>query len=89
MERDRPADRPHRWVEDRCSTCGLRRREEWIRDASGAAVMALVWFTAAGQVVRVRPFPVLLGIAPRQAPLFDLEEAFPGVSVGREPGCPV
>jgi hypothetical protein len=82
-----PPPRAHRWAGDRCMECGIRRREEWVLDDTGSAVMALVWSTASGQVVRVRQFPVLLGVAPPAPPTQTVSAAFPGVPIGREPEC--
>lgn len=77
----------HRWAADRCVCCDLRRREEWVLDEHGQAVMVLVWFDETGSILRARPFPVLLGLAPLAEPTETFDAAFPGVGVGREPGC--
>jgi hypothetical protein len=78
----------HEWLDDECLACGLRRREEWVLDHSDDAVLTLVWSTRSGEIVRVRPFPVLLGLRPAVRPTATVEEAYPGVPVGREPECP-
>jgi hypothetical protein len=78
----------HQWLDDECLACGLRRREEWVLDHSDDVVLTLVWSAPGGEVLRVRPFPVLLGLHPPSRPTVTVEQAFPGVPVGREPTCP-
>jgi hypothetical protein len=78
--------RAHEWMDDACRRCGLRRREEWILDPAGRAVMALVWTDADGDR-RVQPFPVLKGVEPPYPPTLTLDEAFPGLPIGPEPRC--
>ena len=76
----------HRWVQDACTRCGLHRREAWLLDDAGHAVMALVWSETAGDV-RVQPFPRLLGLDPPSPPTQTREEAFGALPVGTEPPC--
>lgn len=76
----------HAWMDDACLRCGIRRREEWLLDESGRAVMALVWTGRQGDL-RIQPFPPMRGLEPAAVPRLTLAEAFPGLAVGREPAC--
>lgn len=86
-ERERTDEHAHRWVDDRCGACGLRRYEAWVLDDAGRATMALVWTEPSGLPIRVRPFPVMLGLQPDRRPTQSVAEAFPGIRIGREPKC--
>lgn len=77
----------HRWRRDRCARCGLRRTEAWVLDDEGRAVMALVWFDAAGKPVRAVQFAWLTGLEPPAPPRLTLAQAYPRVPLGREPDC--
>lgn len=78
--------RTHRWMDDACLRCGLRRREEWVVDEQCRAVLTLVWTDSRGDL-RVQPFPPMLGLEPPAIPSLTRAEAFPGVPVGPEPPC--
>jgi hypothetical protein len=78
--------RAHEWMDDACLRCGLRRREEWVLDARGNPVMALVW-TDRGGDRRIQPFPPLKGVVPPLPVRGSVEEVFPGLPVGPEPPC--
>ncbi len=77
--------RAHRWVNDACTRCGLRRREAWVVDR-GRPVTALVWTDASGDR-RIQPLPPFKGIDPPDRPILTVERAFPGLPVGPEPAC--
>jgi hypothetical protein len=76
----------HEWVEDACLRCGLRRREEWVLDSRGRAVMALVWTDDTGDR-QVQPFPFMKGLQPPGPVAGTVAQAFPGLPVGHEPEC--
>ncbi|WP_205474362.1 hypothetical protein [Nocardioides sp. SYSU D00038] len=78
----------HRWVDDACATCGMRRSETWLLDEHQRPVMALVWTTRDG-LQGIRTSPWMKGVAPPvgRLPHQTAEQAFPGVEVGREPAC--
>ncbi len=77
----------HRWAGRRCTICGLRRQETWVLDDDGRSVMALVWSDARDRPVRAIAFPWLPGQTPALEPRSTLEDAFPGLPLGREPTC--
>jgi hypothetical protein len=81
-------ERDHDWDEDICLDCGLLRKEEWTLDDQDRPIITLVWLSASGRVVRIRPFPYMLGVAPSGRPSLSAAAMFPGVEVGREPDCP-
>lgn len=87
-QRPRKGQHAHHWASDACSVCLLRRREDWVLNADGQAVMALVWMTGAGDTVRVLEFAYFTGMRAPVVPVMTLDEAYPGVRVGREPKCP-
>jgi hypothetical protein len=78
--------RAHRWIQQSCTRCGLRRREAWILDSAGREVMALVWTGRTGDQ-QIQPFPPMKGLEPPGSPPRPLAEAFPDVPVGPEPPC--
>jgi hypothetical protein len=74
----------HSWVADRCRHCRLIRREAWVAGDDGP-VLALSWVAPSGEIVRLRPFPPLLGVAPEPGThVLDV----PPELVGGEPPCP-
>jgi hypothetical protein len=75
----------HIWVDDVCRHCRLRRRETWVQGEE-QPVLALMWLSPTREVVRVRPFPPMLGMAPAPGDL--VSDAFPDELVGTEPPCP-
>ena len=78
--------RAHRWINDACTRCGLRRRETWIIDPVGREVMALVWTDAAGDK-QIQPLPPFKGLEPPTRPLLTVGQAFPELPIGPEPPC--
>ncbi len=78
--------RAHRWINDGCTRCGLRRRETWVVDARGRSVIALVWTDASGDR-RIQPLPPFKGVEPPERPIQAMDRAFPGLPVGPEPAC--
>ena len=78
--------RAHRWINEACTRCGLRRRETWVVDPVGRPVMALVWTDASGDR-QIQPLPVFKGVDPPTPPRLTVAEAFPGLPIGPEPPC--
>lgn len=80
----------HVWRDGTCRRCGLHEEMVWLLDDQDRPVLSLVWSTPA-QVVRVRPFPYMRGVWPadplRHHPRQRLDEAYPGVRIGRTPPC--
>lgn len=79
--------RQHDWVAERCTVCGLRRRQTWVLDDDQRAVMALVWSDARDRPVRAVVFPRLLGQEPVLQPRATFAQAHPDIPLGREPRC--
>ena len=88
MKRERTDEHAHAWVEDRCQACGLLRREDWVLDDGGRAVMVLVWSTPDGTTVRIRQFPFFKGMRTSQPPRLTASDAYPDIRDGKEPKCP-
>jgi hypothetical protein len=88
VKRERTDEHAHTWAEDRCESCGLLRREDWVLDEARRPVMVLVWFTPAGRTVRLRQFPYFKGMSPSRPPTATASEAYPGIRDGKEPKCP-
>jgi len=88
VKRERTDEYAHAWVEDRCETCGLVRREDWVLDEAERPVMVLAWSTEDGTTVRIRQFPFFKGMRPAQPPRLTASEAHPGIRDGKEPKCP-
>jgi hypothetical protein len=82
----RPRPGEHVWSGDACRRCGLRRREEWLLDAQGEPVLALVWTDRSGDV-RIQPFPPMKGLDMPSRPRLTRAQAFPELAVGPEPVC--
>lgn len=78
--------RAHRWINEACTRCGLRRRETWVVDDRGRSVLALVWTDATGDR-RIQPLPPFKGVEPPDRPIPAIDRAFPGLPVGPEPAC--
>lgn len=76
----------HGWIDDVCRYCGLIREEVWVRDPEERAVLALRWLSPRHEVLRVRPFPLMKGVAPMVGE--RVAAAVPPELVGSEPRCP-
>ena len=80
--------RSHTWRRGWCTTCGLREHETSVLDDEGWVVVALYWVSPFDRVIRVRPFPYLLGTTAPSGPVNSVSERFPGVPIGPMPVCP-
>lgn len=79
----------HSWAHDVCVLCGLRRREEWVRDLQLRLTTALVWRDQQDRAVAVHVFPPVAGLDPGdsvQSPPSLLSSRFAGAAAA-EPSC--